>query len=318
MSELHPLTDANTYVSVILPMAVPKPYTYSVPEEWVSKVQVGVRVEVQFGPKRQYAALVLEVLTEAPAHKTKAILSVIDDTPIIWAKQLRFWQWVGQYYCCTLGEVMHAALPANLKLASETTITLSPLFDGDILELEDKEYLIAEALTIQHELTLEQVRDILGIKTIYPLIRDMLDKRLIYLKEDLKEKFQPKTIACVRLYEPYASQPETLELAFEKISKANRQVEALMAYLQLARGKDYVRREDLFKMAKVDSSVTQAMDKKGILETYQREVSRVAGYEDEVVEADVLSTQQERAIAEIHTQFAEKNVLLLQGVTGSG
>ena len=157
MSELHPTSDSNTFVTVILPMAVPKPYTYAVPEEWVSKVQVGVRVEVQFGPKRQYAALVLEVLNTSPGHKTKSILSVIDDTPIIWAEQLRFWQWVGQYYCCTLGEVMHAALPANLKLASETSITLSPLFEGDIMELEDRAYLIAEALTIQHELDRKSV-----------------------------------------------------------------------------------------------------------------------------------------------------------------
>jgi len=318
MSELHPTSDSNTFVTVILPMAVPKPYTYAVPEEWVSKVQVGVRVEVQFGPKRQYAALVLEVLNTSPGHKTKSILSVIDDTPIIWAEQLRFWQWVGQYYCCTLGEVMHAALPANLKLASETSITLSPLFEGDIMELEDRAYLIAEALTIQHELTLEQVRDILGIKTIYPLIRDLLDKRIIYLKEDLKEKFKAKTLACVRLREPYASQPETLQDAFDKLSRATRQVEALMAFLQLARGQDYIRREELYKLAKVDSSVIQAMEKKGILEVYEREVSRIGGYEDEIVEADVLSAQQERAIAEIHAQFEEKNVILLQGVTGSG
>lgn len=319
MSELHPTAQANTYITVILPMAVPKPYTYAVPEEWVNKIQVGVRVEVQFGPKRQYAALVLEILPEPPAHKTKFILSVIDDTPIIWAEQLRFWQWIGQYYCCTLGEVMHAALPANLKLASETTITLSPLFEGDIMELEDREYLIAEALTIQHELTLEQVRDILGIKTIYPLIRDMLDKRIIYLKEDLKEKFKAKTVACLRLREPYASHPENLQDAFDKINRsATRQVEALMAYLQLARNQEIVRRDEVYKLAKVDAGVIQGLEKKEILEVYEREVSRIGGYEDEIVEADALSEQQERSIAEIQTHFESKNVVLLQGVTGSG
>jgi primosomal protein N' (replication factor Y) len=277
-----------------------------------------VRVEVQFGPKRQYAALVLEVLEQAPGHKTKPILSVIDDSPIIWSEQLRFWHWIAQYYCCTLGEVMHAALPANLKLASETSITLSPLFEGDILDLEDREYLVAEALSIQHELTLEQVRDILGIKTIYPLIRSMLDKRIIYLQEDLKEKFSVKTIACVRLREPYASQPETLQEAFDKLSKATRQVEALMAYLQLSRGREYVRREEIVKTAKVDTSVIHAMEKKGVLEVYQREVSRIGGYEDEIVAADELSAQQERAIGEIKAHLLEKNVVLLQGVTGSG
>jgi primosomal protein N' (replication factor Y) len=314
---LAPTTD--TYVSVVLPLAVPKPYTYYVPEEWIAMVQPGVRVEVQFGKNRHYTGIVVDVHHEAPVtNRIKSVLAVIDDAPIVLNNQLQFWRWMSEYYACSLGEVMNAALPANLKLASETVVTLSPMFEGDFTGLDDKEYMVAEALTIQNELSIEDVKQIIQQKTVYPVIRRMLEKRIIYLKEDLKEKYKPKTIACVRLQEPYASQPETLQAGFDLLSRSTRQVEALMAYIQIARQKNIVRKEEVYQAAKVDSTVLAAMEKKGIFELYQQEISRIGGYGNDLSDADPLSTQQERAIAEIKEAFSEKNVVLLQGVTGSG
>ncbi|MCB9301455.1 MAG: primosomal protein N' [Lewinellaceae bacterium] len=316
---LHPHTATQTYVSVILPLALPKPYTYAVPEALVPEVRFGKRVEVQFGQSKLYTALVIEVHARPPeGYKPKPVLAVVDEEPIINPVQLQLWQWIADYYLCTLGEVMHAALPANLKLASETLITLSPLFDEDYAGLDDKEYLIAEALSIQHEISIGDVRDILQQKTVYPLIRRMLEKRIVYLKEDLKEKYSPKTVASVRLQEPYLSKPELLEEAFELCSRSTRQVEALMAYVQLSRKLEFVRRQDIYQAANVDATVLNALAKKEIFELYDREVSRLDGYEEETVDADHLSEQQLQAISETKDQFKNKNVLLLHGVTGSG
>ena len=316
---MHPITATQTYVTVILPLAVPKPYTYAVPEHLIPDASFGKRVEVQFGRAKLYTALVIEQHRRAPeAYTPKPILSVVDDEPIINKIQLQLWQWLADYYLCTLGEVMHAALPANLKLASETRLTLSPLFDEDFEGLDDKEYLIAEALSIQNEISIEEVRGILQQKTVYPLIRRMLEKRIVYLKEDLKAKYKPKTVACVRLREPYASQPKRLEEAFELCSRSTRQVEALMAFIQVSRQLEFVRRQDIYTKANVDSSVLKAMEKKEIFELYDREVSRLGGYEEETVDADTLSEQQERALDELRGHFQDKNVVLLHGVTGSG
>ncbi|MCB0586690.1 MAG: primosomal protein N', partial [Phaeodactylibacter sp.] len=316
---MHPITATQTYVTVILPLAVPKPYTYAVPEHLIPDASFGKRVEVQFGKAKLYTALVIEQHRRAPeAYTPKPILSVVDDEPIVNKTQLQLWQWLADYYLCTLGEVMHAALPANLKLASETRLTLSPLFDEDFEGLDDKEYLIAEALSIQNEISIEEVRGILQQKTVYPLIRRMLEKRIIYLKEDLKTKYQPKTVACVRLREPYASQPNLLEEAFELCSRSTRQVEALMAFVQVSRQLEFVRRQDIYTKANIDASVLKAMEKKEIFELYDREVSRLGGYEEETVDADTLSEQQERALKELHGHFRDKNVVLLHGVTGSG
>ena len=68
-------------MQVVLPLALPKPYTYFVPEELVDKIQFGVRVEVQFGQNRLYTAIVVKILDEQPEGlKPKAILSVVDST----------------------------------------------------------------------------------------------------------------------------------------------------------------------------------------------------------------------------------------------
>ena len=177
---LHPVHSATSYyVDVILPLAIARPYTYAVPEELVPEIKVGVRVEVQFGKSKLYTGLVMRVHQEAPVQqRTKPIISVIDEVPIVTEQQFKLWRWMASYYLCSLGEVMNAALPANFKLTSETRVTLGPLFHQDPALLSDKEYLIAEALSIQEELSIDDLQDILGQKTVYPIIRRLLDKRI--------------------------------------------------------------------------------------------------------------------------------------------
>ncbi len=305
---------------MILPLATPKPYTYYVPEEFLSGTRGGVRVEVQFGRgNKRYAALVLNVHENRPqAYQPKPILSVIDEEPIVLPVQLSFWQWVAEYYCCSLGEVMHAALPAHLKLASETLLRLHPDYEEGMTDLDDQAYLVAEALTIQETINIDDVRGILGKQTVYPLIRKMLAERIIVQEENLKEKYKPRTVSCVRLQEPYRSQPARLEEAFERCGNSNRQVEALMAYIHLSRSLKAVRRTDIYKAATVDSSVLRALEKKGILELYQKEISRIEGYEAELEDQATLSSQQSRALEEIRQILKTKAVALLHGVTGSG
>ncbi|MBI5914590.1 MAG: primosomal protein N' [Bacteroidetes bacterium] len=322
LETFHPDTASGTFADIVLPLAVPKPYTYAVPEEFVPAVQPGLRVEVQFGGNKLYAGLILRVHNETPPHRFKSILSVIDDEPVLNEKTLKFWQWLAEYYCCSLGEVMEAALPANLKLASERRLVLSPLYDGSFTGLNDKEFLIAEALGIQETITIDDVRKILNQKTVFHIIKRLLEKKVIYLHEEMEEKYAPKKVACVRLVEPYRSNPKQLEQAFELCARALRQTEALMAFVQLARQHPAddggLLRSMIYKKAKVDSSVLNSMAKKGIFELYEREVSRLGGYEDELTEADQLDPQQVQVLDEIRTHFTEKNVVLLHGVTGSG
>ncbi len=316
----HPVHESMMFVTVLLPLAVPKPYTYRVPTEMADDVVFGGRVEVQFGKSKVYSGLVVDIHNNAPKEYTpKYINSIIDREPIISTTQLRFWNWLADYYCCTHGEVMNAALPAALKLASETQVVINPLFDQNYDVLDEKEYMIAEALTIQNELSIDDLQKILQQKSVYPIIKRLLDKRVILLKEEFKNKYKPKVIHCVRLREPYSlTDIKSLEPAFKLLDRSERQAEALMAYIQVARNQPFTRVQELYDTAKVDSAVLKAIEKKGIFELYKKEISRIDGYEDDIEDTQPLAEQQINAIFQLREYFKEKNVALLHGVTGSG
>jgi primosomal protein N' (replication factor Y) len=318
---LFQTAEPTHFAQVILPFATPKPYTYHVPTEFLDRIKFGIRVEVQFGAGRDlYAAVVIAVTTAKPEHTTKPILQIIDSEPIIGETQLAFWQWMADYYVCTLGEVMNAALPTNMKLSSETRVVLNPDHDQNFSGLDEKEYLIAEALTIQQELTLEQVQKILNQKTVYPIINRLLMYGILEIKEELQQRYRPKMVTCVRLCEPYASDTEgyALAAAFDLVKNSDKQTNALLAYAQLSRHQKTIRSAELCQKAGIEAAVLKVIEKKGILEIYEQEISRVTGYHNDLDAASELSDQQIKALYDIKKGFESKTVCLLHGVTGSG
>jgi len=312
------VTNAGTiYADIILPLALRQRYTFSVPEEMVAQLREGLRVEVQFGRNKHYTGIVRRLHGEHPGYKTKPILSVIDLEPLITPAQIRLWKWMAGYYACTVGEVMNAGLPSHLKLTSETIITLGPLFSDDATQLDDQEYLIVEALTIRAELTLKDVRDILQKKTVYPVIRRLLDRRILFLKEEFLERYKPKIINCVRFAPDFQNEEQRIA-AFDKVSRSEHQTKILLEHLQLCRSQPFVRSTDLTKRTGAPSSAIKAMVKKGIFELYEREISRIGGPEGAAGAAFELSGQQVAALAQVQKFHAEGKPVLVHGVTGSG
>src|SRR6185312_2278068 len=126
-------TDRETlFVEVILPLAIAKNYTYRVPFQLNDTIAVGKRVVVQFGKSKLYTAIVASVGNRSPdKYEAKYILDILDDRPVVTDRQLHFWQWLSDYYLCYMGEVMNAALPSALKLASETKVVLNKEFAVD-------------------------------------------------------------------------------------------------------------------------------------------------------------------------------------------
>ncbi len=305
------------YADVIVPLALRQTYTFSVPEELVVALEPGLRVEVQFGKNKHYTGIVRRLHGEAPGHKVKPILSVIDVVPLLTPAQLQLWDWMASYYACTLGEVMNAGLPSHLKLTSETIITLGPLFSDDAAQLDDQEYLIVEALTIQQQLTLKDVRDILQVKTVYPVIRRLLDRRIVFLQEELQERYRPKVVHCVRFSPAYRTEKEQVA-AFELVARSEQQTAVLVEFFQVVRQQPFVRRADLTKRTGATDSVIKALVKKGIFELYEREVSRIGGGEEDTISAQPMSEQQIGALAQVRGLLAEKKPVLIHGVTGSG
>ncbi|RLD63763.1 MAG: primosomal protein N', partial [Bacteroidetes bacterium] len=117
------MSDKSFFADVILPIPIPQLFTYHIPQDLIDEIKPGKRVVVQFGNRKIYSALVKNIHANKPTlYKTKDIISVLDNEAIINDTQFKFWQWISEYYMCSLGEVYKAALPSGLKLESETKI----------------------------------------------------------------------------------------------------------------------------------------------------------------------------------------------------
>jgi len=307
------------YADIILPLALPKrTYTYAVPDSVADIVRPGIRVEVQFGRNKVYSGLVEKIHENKPDYAVKPIISVLDEISMVSLRQLELWDWMAQYYCSSLGEVMSAALPGRLKLSSETRIVRNDNFGDNFSDFDDEEYLIAEALLIQKEISVDDARKILNKKTVFQVIQRLLNRGVLYLREDLQEKYQSRKVTGVRMGPRLRGQERLMREVFEELQSRDRQLEIMMAFLVLEKSRPFVRKRELLDRAEATDSTLRTLVKKGILEFYDQEVSRLGGFGSEVAEADALTSQQEQALAEIDSHFDLKNVVLLSGVTGSG
>lgn len=313
------------FVDVLLPLPVPGAYTYRVPYEMNEIVQKGARVVVQFGQKKIYTALVVNIHEKVPAaHTPKYILSVLDEWPVVNNIQLDFWEWIASYYMCRPGEVMNAALPSALKLASESALLLHPEYQHDTTILNEKEFLIAEALEIRQRLTLSEVSGITEQKTIIPLVRNLIEKKVAIVEEELKEKYKPRKESCIRLHDNYINNETLLHELLDKLSKkAPGQLNLMMAYLHLKHpgmGKTgHLTRRELIDKSEATHALLLALIKKEVFTPYEISISRLEEYDVCLSpESIILSTLQQEALSTINKHFTEKDVVLLHGITASG
>lgn len=307
------------FAEVVLPLPIAKNYTYRIPFDLIKEVAVGKRVVVQFGKSKIYTGIILSLGEKAPEkYEAKYLMDILDDEPLVTPQQLVFWEWIANYYLCNLGEVMNAALPAALKLASETKITLNLEYTFDKTELNDKEFLIIDALEIQPELTVSEVSKLLGQKTVMPVLKTLFNKNIIYIAEEVNERYKPRKRAFYSL-NPIYSQPEQLKELFEILEKrAPRQLDAVMALLQLSKRKPQVTKAELEEAAQTSAAVLKALVEKEVFLLEEKIVSRFSPNGEAIESEFILNEYQEKAFRQINQQFEQKDVVLLHGVTSSG
>jgi primosomal protein N' (replication factor Y) len=311
------------FVDVIVPLPLQSLFTYRVPRNWEEYVHVGKRVVVPFGKNKLYTAIIYKIHDKSPLqYEAKYIETILDEQAIITAPQLQLWEWMASYYMCSLGEVMNAALPSGLKLSSETKIILNTEFT-DSENLNDKEYLIFEALKLKHVLSMQEVSEILELKHVHRVIKSMLEKSAIRVKEEIKEKFKPRTASYVKLNNVYLNDEQLLKEVFDQLEKkAPKQLEVLMAYIH--HSKCFINNSNQLKKSVLTESIEgadaaiKALCKKNILEVYEVEVGRLQQDDAAQIAQIVFSEDQKRAFDEIKNKFKEKDVVLLHGVTSSG
>ncbi len=307
---------SGLWAEIILPLALPQNYTYTIPVELVDKVKTGYRAEVELKNKK-YAGVVKNILDKEPAYKTKPVLNVLDDEAIVYPQQLLLWQWMAQYYMCSEGEVMAAALPAHFKLSSETILLFNEEAGDDFSHLGNEEFLVAEALLIKKELRLSEVQQILDINHVYPVIKKLIEKKVCFVWESLDEKYKAKKENYV-LLNPVYNNEEELSKKLNDWKGAPKQMELLLAYLHLEKAAGDVLQTALLKKSGATAAQLNGLVEKNILFVEKRSVDRIKTMPRNMdVDFEFSAAQQEASDA-VAKSFTNKNVCLLHGVTGSG
>ena len=314
------------FVDVILPLPLPRYFTYSLPEEWADEVQMGCRVVVPFGRKKYYTAIVRNVHYCEPAdYEVKEVSALLDAHPILLPEQFKFWEWLADYYLCTQGDVYKAALPSGLKLESETMVEYNPDFESEV-RLPEREQKILDLLSAEPEQCVTKLEKDSGLKNILSVIKSLLDKEAIFVKEELRRTYKPKTETRVRLAAEVRNEKRLQEL-FDELARAPKQLDLLMKYIELSGilGGDglksfpkEVNKKELLLRASASPAVFNGLVDKHIFEVYQQEVGRLNSVLREILPINPLNDHQKMAYDEIVRSFQSKNVCLLHGVTASG
>ena len=237
------------FADVILPLPLHSCFTYSLPDEWADEVQTGCRVVVPFGRKKYYTAIVRNVHYCAPTeYEVKEVSALLDARPILLPRQFKFWEWLSDYYLCTQGDVYKAALPSGLKLESETIVEYNPDFESDV-RLPEKEQKILDMLSADPEQCVTKLEKETGIKNILSVIKSLLDKEAIFVKEELRRTYKPKTETRVRLTAA-ARNEHRLHIFFDELQRrAPKQLDLLMKYLELS---GYLSGRDIKEVSKAE------------------------------------------------------------------
>lgn len=311
------------FVDVILPLPLQASFTYALPPEMDGQVQIGCRVVVSFGRKKFYTGIVRNVHYLKPQeYEVKEVSAVLDEHPILVPLQFRFWEWLADYYLCTQGDVYKAALPSGLKLESETVVEYNPDFEATE-PLSEREQKVLDLLAVEPEQTVTRLEKESGLKNILAVVKSLLEKDALFVKEELKRTYKPKTETRVRLTEA-ARNERRLHFFFDELQRrAPKQLDLLMKYIELSgclggREVKEVSKAELLKRSGATPAVFSGLVDKGVFEVYQQEVGRLETVSQAVMSLNELNVHQQRAFDEIRASFREKNVCLLHGVTSSG
>lgn len=309
------------YADVILPLPLRDTYTYEVPGD--AFVEHGSRVFVQFGPRKYYTGIVFRVHDTPPAgYDVKRIITVLDPDTIVRYPQIKFWEWIADYYLCSVGEVYKAALPSGLKIESETYVALRDDYADRVEDcpLSEAEARIIQTLDSLKRVKVSELAKKSELRYPAPIVSRLVEKGIISTDEYAQDRYRAKMVSVVRL----AVKPDeaTLHDIFDRVRRSPKQEQLLIHFLELSgvlrhKADPTVEKSELLRKSGASPAILRALAEKGILEVFKKEVNR---FHTEVGEdhLSALSPIQRNALDSISAQWKEKDVVLLRGVTGSG
>lgn len=308
----------NYFIEVIVPLSLPKTFTYRVSESEFDFIKIGMRIAVPFGKNKIYTALVVDLHKNEPTlYEAKEIHQILDSQPIVNSFQINHWFWIASYYMCTIGDVYKGALPSALLLESETIISR---VEGTVVameELSDDEYLICDALQSQSSLKINEIISVLNKKTILPVIQKLISKNIISIQEEIQSSYKPKLTKYIRLADEFRIE-NNLVLLLDSL-KSDKRKNIILKYFQLeAQENKPIATKKIVESTNSSTAIVKALIDKKIFEEYYIQTDRVNFKENKTDAILILSEAQQAALKDIEEQLKDKEVCLLHGVTSSG
>ncbi len=306
------------FADIILPLNMPQALTYGVPVDMQEALRPGMRVEISLGKNKQYSGVVERIHHDKPdAYDVKPIRSILDEVPVVNEKQLKFWHWISGYYVAAPGEVMHAALPAHLKLMGETRVQWAPQEEKAIYHWSDAAYVAVEALEMRKELSISELRNIVGVRFFAAVLNELLDAQTIIINDALEPSYRPRREKIIALAAAYKEEKELMQL-FDQLSRAPKQLNLLMAYTELSIKNSAVRQQDLLERSDATAAQIKSLVDKGVFTVTEVDIDRLNYMGNNVVKEIEFTPAQQKAYTELEKSLNDDNVTLLHGVTGSG
>lgn len=306
------------FADVIVPLNLPQMLTYGIPAEMQGLLSTGMRVEISLGKNKLYSGIVARLHNDKPeTYNVKPIRNTIDEFPIVNDIQLAFWDWIGQYYMASPGEVMQAALPSHLKLISETKLVWAPQNEELVYQWSAEAIPAVELLEIKKEISISELRSIVGTRHLTAVLNELLENEAVIINDELEPTYRPKKERVIVLAAEYGND-EALHRLFDSLARAPKQLDVLMAYMELSMKNGIVRQVELLERSGATAAQVKALADKGIFIIEEQEIGRLSFTEDKEARKVELTSAQKTALEQLDKGLEEKDVVLFEGVTGSG
>lgn len=309
------------FVEVVFPLPFRKAFTYSVPDDLQEQVKVGVRAVAPFG-KRTLTGFIINTSSKTSVkEEIKPIKDILDDIPIIDKNTLKFYEWLSDYYLCSLGEALKLAVPHGSEVESKKKIHIDKEFAAELLSKEKNKNTIKAKLLKEisgrDEVSISTLQKVIAKKNIYSSLASLQKLGVITILDEVeKPKVKPKKVKYIKLSKELAQ----IYAAFPEIERRSpKQVKVLLELIS-AKGKSLPLAELLHKIEGTKSTI-DSLTKKNFVEVFEKEVER--RYSEEYTEEHqelILTENQKKVVDEVNNVLCNKEfkTFLLHGVTGSG
>ena len=308
------------FAQIILPLNLKGTFTYKIPDEFVEKIEIGMRVLVSFGGKKIYTGIVFEIHQNEPENFVpKEIISLLDHSAILPKEQIQFWKWLSEYYLCNLGEIYRFAFPGSLKLESETYLKLKPNIVVDFENLDVNEMYLIQALEVRQLINLSDIEAFIPKKDIVKTINSLIDLQYIEVDEKIAEKYKAKEVSYVKIKDEEAIHNNLAEVLLQlKRSPKQQELFLLILEKQTEFPEKPIRKSDLLSEGNFASSHLKSLVEKNLVQEFLLQKDRIESYDGEMEVLEPLSEIQQKAKKTIDKAFSENKNVLLHGVTSSG